>query len=163
MSAKTAAAAALCVLVIGVLCSGATRPENERESGGQVLLPDLHTVGLLESALRMRSDVVGLRHAILRADGYTVRRQVSFTYDGPRADTTRAWQSNHHLSADGMVDPATWGTGAAHLAPAGRWAAHRGERYDLSLRCGVDGFLEIYDIGVFRPMRTDEVTLTVCR
>ncbi|MFD7003714.1 hypothetical protein ACFWA5_47645 [Streptomyces mirabilis] len=65
MRAKTAAGAALSVLVIGALCAGATRLENEREPSGQVLLTDLHTVGLLESALETRSDVVGLWHAIL--------------------------------------------------------------------------------------------------
>ncbi|MEU7413438.1 peptidoglycan-binding protein [Streptomyces sp. NPDC042638] len=162
MRGKTAAGAALCVLVVGALCTGATRPEDEREPAVR-FLPDLHTAGLLESGRTTRSDVVGLWQAILWADGYAARRQVSCTYDGPTADTTRAWQSNHHLSADGMVGPATWGTAAARLAPVGRWTVYRGERYDLPLRRDADGFLEVYDAGVFRPLRTDEVTLTLCR
>src|SRR3954451_13950136 len=130
MRGKTAACAALCVLVVGVLCAGATRPEDEREPSGRVLLSDLHAAVLLESGLTARSDVVGLWQAILWADGYTARRQVSCTYDGPTAVATRAWQSNHHLSADGMVGPATWGTAAARLAPVGRWTVYRGERHD---------------------------------
>ncbi|MBL1110171.1 hypothetical protein JK361_37410 [Streptomyces sp. 5-8] len=163
MRGKTAARAALCVLALGALCAGATRPEDEQEPSGRVLLSNLHAAGLLESGRTARSDVVGLWQAILWADGYMARRQISCTYDGPTAVTTRAWQSNHHLSADGIVGPATWGTAAARLAPVGRWTVYRGERYDLPLRRDADGFLEVYDAGVFRPLRTDEVTLTLCR
>lgn len=155
--------AALCVLAVGALCAGATRQEAEREPSGRVLLSDLHAAGLLEPGRTARSDVVGLWQAILWADGYTARRQLSCAYDGPTAVTTRAWQSNHHLSADGIVGPATWGTAAARLAPVGRWTVYRGERHDLPLRRRADGFLEVYDAGTFRPLRTDEVTLTLCR
>lgn len=163
MRGKIAARAALCVLALAGLCAGAALPEGKREPRGRVLLSDLHAAAVLESGRTARSDVVGLWQAILWADGYMARRHISCTYDGPTAVTTRAWQSNHHLAADGIVGPATWGTAAARLAPVGRWTVYRGERYELPLRRDADGFLEVYDAGVVRPMRTDEVTLTLCR
>lgn len=149
MRGETAAGAALCVLVIGALARG---PLDRRTNGSRAVGYSCPTcprwVGQ-ESGLTARREVVGLWQAILWADGYTVRRQLSCTYDGPTAVTTRAWRSNHHLAADGTVGPATWGTAAARLASVGCWA-HRGQRYHLPLRRDADRFLETHDAGVFR-------------
>ncbi|MET8451080.1 peptidoglycan-binding protein [Streptomyces sp. NPDC005209] len=163
MRGRTAASAALCVLVVGALCAGAARTEGERGPGGRVLLSDLHAVDLLESGRTAPNDVVGLWQAILWADGYLARHRVSCAYDGSTAVTTRAWQSNHHLSADGIVGPATWGAAAARLATAGHWTVYHGERYDLPLRRDANGALEVYDAGTFHRLRADAVTLTLCR
>ncbi|MEU6535352.1 peptidoglycan-binding domain-containing protein [Streptomyces sp. NPDC047000] len=169
MSRGAAARAALCVLVLGAVCAGAAG-SREHRSGGRP--GDVLTVGGLPAAeqlavgLTRRSDLIGLWQSMLWADGYSARSQVTCTYDRATADATRTWQSNHRLSADGIVGPATWGAAAHRIVPAGPWLVYQGEHFGLPLRADRDGVsevYEVYDAGRFHPLRADAVTLTLCR
>ena len=110
-----------------------------------------------------RSDLIGLWQSMLWADGYAARSAVTCTYDEATAGATRVWQSNHHLDADGIVGPATWGAAEQRIAPVGRWMVYQGERYGLPLRVDRDGAYEVYDTGRFHRLRTNAVTLMRCR
>ncbi|MCK7621738.1 peptidoglycan-binding protein [Streptomyces sp. RS10V-4] len=110
-----------------------------------------------------RSDLVGLWQAVLWADGYLPRSGVHCTYDAATARATRVWQSNHGLSADGIVGPVTYGFAGRRLALLPPWTVYRGEVRDLPLRRGRGGAYEVYDVDGFRAVRLHQVTLTVCR
>ncbi|MGW0999727.1 peptidoglycan-binding domain-containing protein [Streptomyces sp. NPDC002523] len=123
----------------------------------------LGTTKQLAVGLTRRSDLVGLWQSMLWADGYSARSGVTCTYDEATAGATRVWQSNHHLSADGIVGLATWGAAAERIVPVGQWMVYQGERYGLPLRPAPDGVYEVYDAGRFHRLRTNSVTLTRCR
>lgn len=166
MNGGPAARAALCVLLLGAVCAGGAGPPAGRPRGpgdGVPVAAGLRTATRLEAGRTPRSDVVGLWQSVLWADGYSARSAVNCTYDAAAVGATRVWQSNHHLSADGIVGPATWGAAQERIAPAGPWLVYQGERYDLPLRVGRDGAYEVYDAGRFDRLRTDRVTLSRCR
>lgn len=161
--------AALCVLVLGAVCARAEGPRDHRSGARH---DDVLVVGGLSAAEQLavgstrRSDLVGLWQSMLWADGYSARSGVTCAYDEATADATRTWQSNHHLSADGIVGPATWGAAAHRIVPAGPWLVYQGEHHDLPLRSDRDGVYEVYEVydaGRFHPLRTGAVTLTRCR
>ncbi|WP_053709513.1 peptidoglycan-binding domain-containing protein [Streptomyces sp. NRRL B-3648] len=110
-----------------------------------------------------RSDLVGLWQAVLWADGYLARSRVDCAYDTATVRATRVWQSNHGLSADGIVGPVTYGSAGRRLALLPPWTVYRGEVRDLPFRRGRGGAYEIYDAGHFRVLRLDRATLTLCR
>ncbi|MFH9980942.1 peptidoglycan-binding protein [Streptomyces sp. NPDC017179] len=157
--------AALSVLLLGAVCTGAGGPREQRSVSGRdgVLAVDLPAVQQLAGGSTQPSDLVALWQSVLWADGYTSRASVTCTYDEATVSATRVWQSNHHLDADGIVGPATWGVAAERIAPAGRWMVYMGERYDLPLSLSTDGAYEVYDGGRFHRLRTDAVTLARCR
>lgn len=166
MGKGTTARVALCVVILAVVCagSGAPRTHQFRDRRGGVLVADgLGTTKQLAVGLTRRSDLVGLWQSMLWADGYSARSGVTCTYDEATAGATRVWQSNHHLSADGIVGLATWGAAAERIVPVGQWMVYQGERYGLPLRPAPDGVYEVYDAGRFHRLRTNSVTLTRCR
>lgn len=166
MGKGTTARVALCVVILTVVCagSGAPRTHQFRDRRGGVLVADgLGTTKQLAVGLTRRSDLVGLWQSMLWADGYSARSGVTCTYDEATAGATRVWQSNHHLSADGIVGLATWGAAAERIVPVGQWMVYQGERYGLPLRPAPDGVYEVYDAGRFHRLRTNSVTLTRCR
>ncbi|MFE4798301.1 peptidoglycan-binding protein [Streptomyces sp. NPDC056708] len=165
MSGGTAARAALCVLVLAVLCAGAGGPRDRSgdRRDGVLIAGGLPAAERLAVGRTQRSDLIGLWQGMLWADGYSARSGVTCRYDEATADATRIWQSNHHLSADGIVGPATWGAAAQRIVPAGRWMVYQGERYGLPLRLDLDGVYEVYDTGRFHRLRTNAVTLTHCQ
>jgi hypothetical protein len=166
MGEGTAARAALCVLVLAVVCAGSEATLNHQSGNrrGDVLVADgLGTAQQLAVGRTPRSDLIGLWQSVLWADGYSTRSGVTCTYDGATAEATRVWQSNHHLSADGIVGAATWGAAAERIAPVGQWMVYQGERHGLPLRLAPDGVYEVYDAGRFHRLRTNAVTLTRCR
>ena len=166
MGEGTAARAVLCVLVLAVVCagSGATLSHQSGDRRGGVLIADgLGATRQLGVGRTPRSDLVGLWQSVLWADGYSARSGVTCTYDEATVEATRVWQSNHHLSADGIVGPATWGAAAERIVPVGQWMVYQGERYGLPLRTAPDGVYEVYDAGRFHRLRTNAVTLTRCR
>ncbi|MFD8260184.1 peptidoglycan-binding protein [Streptomyces griseoluteus] len=109
-----------------------------------------------------RSDLVGLWQAVLWADGYLARSSVNCTYDTATVQATRVWQSNHGLSADGIVGPVTYGFAGRRLVLLSPWTVYRGEVRDLPLRRGRKGAYEVDDTGHLRMLRLDRVTLTLC-
>lgn len=166
MGRGTAARAALGVLVLAVVCAGSQGPREHRSGerrDGVLIAGTLPAAAELAVGHSPRSDLIGLWQGVLWADGYSARAEVTCTYDEATADATRVWQSNHHLSADGIVGPATWGAAAQRIVPAGRWMVYQGERYGLPLLVDGDGGYEVYDSGRFHRLRTDAVTLTRCR
>jgi hypothetical protein len=165
MGGEKAARAALCVLVLGAVCAGAGGPRDHRSGDRRDEVP---VTGVLPAAAQLavgsaRSDLVGLWQSMLWADGYSARSGVTCTYDATTAGATRIWQSNHHLSADGIVGSATWSAAAERIVPAGRWMVYQGDRYDLPLRLDRDGDYEVYDTGRFHRLRMDAVALARCR
>ncbi|MEU9481845.1 peptidoglycan-binding protein [Streptomyces sp. NPDC048191] len=166
MGIGTAARAALCVLALGVVCAGAGGPRDHGPGDRRddvLLAAGLPTAPQLAVGRTRRSDVIGLWQSMLWADGYLARSGVTCTYDEATAGATRVWQSNHHLSADGIVGTATWGAAEQRIAATGPWTVYQGERFGLPLRPDTDGAYEVYDAGRFRRLRTDAVTLTRCR
>ncbi|MGW7526528.1 peptidoglycan-binding domain-containing protein [Streptomyces sp. NPDC054783] len=166
MGGVNAARAALCVLVLAVVCAGAVGPRDHRSGdrrGGLLLAGGPAATQQLAVGRTPRSDLVGLWQSVLWADGYSARSGVTCAYDEATADATRAWQSNHHLSADGIVGPVTWGAAEERIVPAGQWMVYQGERHDLPLALDRGGVYEVYDSGRFHQLRTDAVTLTRCR
>ncbi|BDM69639.1 hypothetical protein HEK616_31260 [Streptomyces nigrescens] len=166
MGGGNAARAALCVLVLAVVCAGAGGPRDHRSGdrrGGVLVAGGLPAAEQLVVGRTRRSDLVGLWQSMLWADGYSAPSGITCTYDKATADATRVWQSNHRLSADGIVGSATWGAAAQRLASTGQWIVYQGERYGLPLRLDRDHMYEVYDTGRFRRLRTDAVTLTRCR
>ncbi|SOD82166.1 peptidoglycan-binding protein [Streptomyces sp. Ag109_G2-15] len=166
MGERTTARAALCVLILAVACagSGASLNQQSHDRRGSVLVADgLGATQQLAVGRTRRSDLIGLWQSVLWADGYSARSSVTCTYDKATAEATRVWQSNHHLSADGIVGPATWGAAAERIVPVGQWMVYQGERYGLPLRPDPDGVYEVYDTGRFHRLRTNAVTLTRCR
>ncbi|WEO99723.1 peptidoglycan-binding protein [Streptomyces sp. FXJ1.172] len=166
MGRGSAARAALCVLVLAVVCAGAAGPRAHRSddrSDGVLLAGGLPAAQQLVAGGTRRSDLIGLWQSMLWADGYTARSGVTCTYDDATAGATRVWQSNHHLSADGIVGAATWGAAEERIAHAGSWVVYQGERFALPLRLDEGGAYEVYDAGRFHRLRTDAVTLTRCR
>jgi hypothetical protein len=162
----TAARAVLCVLVLAVVCAGSEAPRNHRSGdrhGGVLVADGLGATQQLAVGRTRRSDLVGLWQSVLWADGYSARSGVTCTYNEATAEATRVWQSNHHLSADGIVGAATWGAAAERIVPVGQWMVYQGERYGLPLRPAADGVYEVYDNGRFHRLRTNAVTLTRCR
>lgn len=109
------------------------------------------------------SDLVGLWQAVLWADGYLPHSRIDCAYDTVTAEATRVWQSNHGLSADGIVGPVTYGRAGRRLAPMPPWTVYRGEVRNLPLRRDGGGAYEVYDAGRFRALRRDRVTLALCR
>lgn len=155
---------ALCVLLIAAACSGSGLARSRLGSRDDVLLADgLRASPQLVVGRTPRSDVVGLWQSVLWADGYVSQSGVTCTYDQAAAGVTRVWQSNHQLSADGIVGSATWGAVLERLVAVGRWTVYQGERYDLPLRVDQDGCYEVYDEGTFHQLRTRSVTLALCR
>ncbi|MGJ5752763.1 putative peptidoglycan binding protein [Streptomyces puniciscabiei] len=166
MSEGTTARAALCVLILALVCAGSGAPRNPQSrdrSGGVLVAGELGATQQLAVGRTRRSDLIGLWQSVLWADGYAARSGVTCTYDEATAEATRVWQSNHHLSADGIVGSATWGAAAERMVPAGQWMVYQGERYGLPLRQAPDGAYEVYDAGRFHRLRTDSVTLARCR
>jgi len=157
--------AALCVLLVGAVCAGAAGPQGRRPAVrlDAVLVARTLSARQLTPGRTRPSDLVALWQSVLWADGYRPLSSVTCVYDGPTVEATRVWQSNHHLSPDGIVGAATWGTAAQRIVPAGAWTVYLGERYGLPLRLDADGAYEVYDGGRFRRLRTDAVTLTRCR
>ncbi|MBY8882564.1 peptidoglycan-binding domain-containing protein [Actinacidiphila acidipaludis] len=157
--------AVLCALLVGGVCAGAAAPRRHRSgdgTAGVLVAAALPTRQLTPGSTRP-SDVVALWQSVLWADGYRPFSSVTCAYDQATVDATRVWQSNHHLSPDGIVGAATWGTAAQRIVPAGRWMVYLGERHGLPLRLDAEGAYEVYDAGRFRPLRTDAATLTRCR
>ena len=166
MGEGTAARAALCVLVLALVCAGAGAPRDHQSGdrrGGVLVADGMAAAQQLAVGRTRRSDLIGLWQSVLWADGYSERSGVTCTYDEATAGATRVWQSNHHLSADGIVGPATWGAAAERIVPVGQWMVYQGERYGLPLRLAAGGVYEVYDAGRFHPLRTNAVTLTHCR
>jgi len=166
MGEGTTARAALCVVILAVVCagSGAPRSHQSHDRRGSVLVADeLGGTQQLVVGRTRRSDLIGLWQSVLWADGYSARSSVTCTYDQATAEATRVWQSNHRLSADGIVGPATWGAAAERIVPVGQWMVYQGERYGLPLHRAPDGVYEVYDAGRFHRLRTNAVTLTRCR
>ncbi|MES4887425.1 peptidoglycan-binding protein [Streptomyces sp. NPDC096012] len=166
MGEGTTARAALCVLILAVVCAGSGAPRNQQSGdrrGGVLVAAGLGAAQQLAVGRTRRSDLVGLWQSVLWADGYSARSGVSCTYDEATAEATRIWQSNHHLSADGIVGSATWSAAAERIVPVGRWMVYQGERYGLPLHPSPGGVYEVYDAGRFHRLRTDAVTLARCR
>ncbi|WP_435644162.1 peptidoglycan-binding domain-containing protein [Streptomyces sp. H49] len=166
MGEGTTARAALCVLILAVVCAGSGAPRTQQprdRRDGVLVAAGLGAAQQLTVGHSPRSDLIGLWQSVLWADGYSARSSVTCTFDQATAEATRVWQSNHHLSADGIVGPATWGAAAERIVPAGQWMVYQGERYGLPLRRTPDGVYEVYDAGRFHRLRTDAVTLTRCR
>ncbi|MBP2047575.1 hypothetical protein J2Z21_000497 [Streptomyces griseochromogenes] len=166
MGRGNAARAALCVLVLGMVCAGAAGPREHRSGDrrdGVIVAGGLPATEQLIVGHTRRSDLVGLWQSVLWADGYSTRSGITCTYDEATADATRVWQSNHHLSADGIVGSVTWGAAAQRIAFSGQWIVYQGERFGLPLRLDGDDVYEVWDTGRFRRLRTDAVTLTRCR
>ncbi len=68
----------------------------------------------------------------------------------------------NRLSADGVVGPATYGA-AAGASPSSRLdGVPRSTVFDLPLRRNSDGVYEVWDVGRFRELRLDAVTLAQC-
>ena len=166
MGEGTTARAALCVVILAVVCAGSGAPRNHQSHdgrGGVIVTNRLGVTQQLAVGHSRRSDLIGLWQSVLWADGYAARSSVTCTYDQATAEATRVWQSNHHLSADGIVGSATWGAAAERIVPVGQWMVYQGERYDLPLHQAPDGVYEVYDAGRFHRLRTNAVTLTRCR
>ncbi|MFF2964662.1 peptidoglycan-binding protein [Streptomyces sp. NPDC057963] len=167
MGGVTAARAALWVLVLGMMCAGAGAPRQHRTGddrrAGALVVGSLPAAEQLAVGRTPRSDLIGLWQGMLWADGYSAPSGVTCTYDEATAGATRVWQSNHHLSPDGIVGPATWSAAEERVASYGRWTAYQGEIFDLPLRMDQDRCYEVYDSGRFHRLRTDAVTLTLCR
>lgn len=157
--------AALSVLLLGAVCSGAGGPLGHRSGGSRdgVRAADLPAIRQLAVGSTPPSDLVALWQSVLWADGYTARSSVTCAYDEATAAATRVWQSNHKLDPDGIVGAATWGVAAERIVPAGRWMVYMGESHGLPLRLDTDGAYEVYDGGRFHRLRTDAVTLIRCR
>ncbi|MFI1167948.1 peptidoglycan-binding protein [Streptomyces sp. NPDC020801] len=130
--------------------------------GRGALADDWRDEPRLVGAQTPRSDLVGLWQSVLWADGYLPRSRVDCTYDKATAEATRVWQSNHGLSADGIVGPVTFGFAGRRLVRMPPWTVYRGEARYLPLRRGSGGVYEAYDGGRFHALRTDKVTLTLC-
>jgi putative peptidoglycan binding protein len=131
-------------------------------TGSGPLADDWRTLPQLGSAPAGRTDLAGLWQAVLWADGYLPDSDVTCGYDAVTRAATRVWQSNHGLSADGIVGPATYGFAGQRLAGAQSWTVYHGERYDLPLRRDRGGVYEVWDMGRFHPLRADTVTLGQC-
>ncbi|MGW1893499.1 peptidoglycan-binding domain-containing protein [Streptomyces sp. NPDC002004] len=132
-------------------------------TGSGTLADDWRTLDRLGDRREVRSDLPGLWQAVLWADGYLPQSAITCTYDAATRAATRVWQSNHGLSADGVVGPTTYGFAGRRLTATPGWTVYRGERYDLPLRRDRDGVYEVWDVGRFHPLRTDTVTLARCR
>ncbi|MEV6055635.1 peptidoglycan-binding protein [Streptomyces sp. NPDC052107] len=166
MNGGNSARGALCVLVLALVCAGSGSPRDHRSGDrgdGALIAGGLPAAQQLAVGDTRGSDLIGLWQSMLWADGYSARSGVTCTYNEATADATRVWQSNHHLSADGIVGPATWGMAAQRIVREGQWMVYQGERHGLPLRLDRDGVYEVYDTGRFHPLRTDAVTLTRCR
>ena len=156
--------AAVGALALGLVCTAGTSPGGGScLRGGGAPADDWRTAGPLQEGRTRPSDLVGLWQGVLWADGYLTKSQVTCGYDATTVAATRTWQSNHRLSADGIVGPATFGAAGERLADTPPWTVYRGERYDLPTRRDAAGCYEVWDIGRFRRLRTDEVTLARCR
>ena len=155
--------AAVCALALGLACTAGTPPGGGSYlRGAGALADDWRTAGPLQESRTRPSDLVGLWQGVLWADGYLPKSQVTCGYDAATAAATRTWQSNHQLSADGIVGPASFGAAGERLADTPPWTVYRGERYDLPLHRDAAGYYEVWDVGRFRRLRTDEVTLARC-
>ena len=119
--------------------------------GDGIVVGGLSAAEQLAVGSTRRSDLVGLWQSMLWADGYSARSGVTCAYDEATADATRTWQSNHHLSADGIVGPATWGAAAHRIVPADPWLVYQGEHVSIAALPGMrertvllDGFSKAY-------------------
>lgn len=164
MRGNAAAGAALWATLLAAACAGSVPAPQRLGADGDVLLAaSLPAAELLEAGRTPPSDVVGLWQSVLWADGYAPHSAVTCAYDRATAVATRIWQSNHRLSADGIVGAVTWGAALDRLAPAGPWTVYRGELHDVPLRLDRRGRYEVYDAGEFHPLHTGSVTLVQCR
>lgn len=159
-----AARAAACAVALGLVCTAGTVPD----SGGYLrgsgpLADDWRTAGPLEEGRTSPSDLAGMWQSVLWADGYLSQPHVTCRYDSATAVATRVWQSNHQLLADGIVGPATFAAAGERLSPRPPWTVYRGQLYDLPFHRHDTGYYEVWDVGRFRRLRTDAVTLARCR
>ncbi|MET8290341.1 hypothetical protein ACGFWD_33385 [Streptomyces sp. NPDC048448] len=160
-TAATAATATLLLVATGAGRLPAGGPTYV--TGFGALADDWQGQRRLEEGRVAPSDLVGLWQSVLWADGYVPRSGITCRYDTTSSDATRIWQGNHDLSPDGIVGPASYGFVGHRLVQAPPWTVYRGEKYDLPLRRGRGGVYEVYDAGHFDGLRSDAVTLVVCR
>jgi peptidoglycan hydrolase-like protein with peptidoglycan-binding domain len=159
-----AARAVVCAVALAAVCAGGTQSaDGSRLHGEGPPVDDWQAAPRLEERHTPPSDLVGLWQGILWADGYLPRTSVTCSYDATTVAATRVWQSNHRLSADGIVGPATYGAASRRLAVVPPWTVYHGDRFDLPLRRNGDGVYEVWDVGRFRELRLDAVTLAQCR
>jgi Putative peptidoglycan binding domain len=109
------------------------------------------------------SDLVALWQAVLWADGYLGRAEVTCRFDARTVRATRIWQSNHGINADGIVGPQTFGTAGRALALRKGLVVYRGERYVMPFRRGRDGRYYVESNGHYEPVTRNRATLSVCR
>lgn len=153
----------MCAVALAAVCAGGTQSAGGSRLHGRTAGRRLAGGSASGEGHTPSSDLVGLWQGILWADGYLPRTSVTCSYDATTVAATRVWQSNHRLSADGVVGPATYGTASRRLAVVPPWTVYHGDRFDLPLRRNRDGVYEVWDVGRFRELRLDAVTLAQCR
>ncbi|MET8180428.1 peptidoglycan-binding protein [Streptomyces sp. NPDC005336] len=160
---RTAVTAAALTPLFAAMCAAGGPPADPAYvTGSGALADDWQNQRWLRAGVPP-SDLVGLWQSVLWADGYLPKSAITCAYDTETGEATRKWQGNHDLSADGIVGPASFGFAGRRLAQAPPWTVYRGEKYDLPLRRGRGGIYEVYDAGRFHGLRSDAVTLAVCR